>query len=118
MSLELSLIIEALHDFEKAKRLGSLSEEYFREASTLHLSKEDASALGVLEGDVVEVSSKAGSLKVRVKISNDVRRGLALMPPSPFSMALISSSEYPSIIKVKVSKSTGEPTRLATLLPP
>ncbi|MHC1601290.1 MAG: molybdopterin dinucleotide binding domain-containing protein [Candidatus Nezhaarchaeales archaeon] len=117
MSLELNLIIEGFHDFEKAKRLGSLSEEYLKEASTLYLSKEDASALGVSEGDVVEVLSKAGSLKARVKVSDEVKKGLAFMPPSPCSMALISSSEYPLIIRVKVSKSTGEPTSLATLLP-
>ncbi|MEM2214885.1 MAG: molybdopterin dinucleotide binding domain-containing protein [Candidatus Nezhaarchaeales archaeon] len=115
MRLELNLLIEGLHDFEKAKRLGSLSNEYCRESATIYLSQEDSSILGVSDGDIVEVSSKHGSVKVRARVRSDVRRGLAFMPPSPYSMALLGLDEHPSIIKVTVSKSSGEPTSLTTL---
>lgn len=109
-------MIEGFHEFEKAKRLGSLSSEYAREAATIYLSQEDASVLGVSEGDIVEVSSKRGLVKVRARVRSEIRGGLAFMPPSPYSMALIGPDEYPSIIKVVVSKSSGEPTSLTTLL--
>jgi len=115
MKLELNLILESFHDFEKAKRLGSLSEEYFRESATIYLSQDDASSIGVKEGDVVEVSSRQGSVKVRARIRSDVKRGLAFMPPAPHAMALFGPSERPSVIRVQVSKSSGEPTSLATL---
>jgi len=118
MKLELSLVLEGFHDFEKARRLGSLSEEYFRESATIYLSREDASSIGVEEGDVVEVSSPQGSVRVRARIRSDVKRGLAFMPPSPHAVALFKSSEYPSVIKVVVSKSSGEPTSLGTLFAP
>jgi len=118
MKLELSLIIEGFHDFEKARRLGSLSEEYFKESATIYLSQEDASFIGVKEGDVVEVSSPKGSVRVRARVRSDVKRGLAFMPPAPHTMALFGPSEYPSVIKVVVSKSSGEPTSLATLFAP
>ena len=115
MKLELDLVLEAFHDFERAKRLGSLSEEYFRESATIYLNQEDASSIGVKEGDVVEVSSRHGSVRVRARIRGDVKRGLAFMPPAPHAMALLGPSESPSVIRVQVSKSSGEPTSLATL---
>lgn len=118
MKLELSLIIEGFHDFEKARRLGSLSEEYFKESATIYLSQEDASFIGVEEGDVVEVFSPKGSVRVRARVRSEVKRGLAFMPPAPHAMALFGPSEYPSVIKVVVSKSSGEPTSLATLFAP
>ncbi|MEM0240669.1 MAG: molybdopterin dinucleotide binding domain-containing protein [Candidatus Nezhaarchaeales archaeon] len=115
MKLELNLLIESFHDFEKAKRLGSLSDEYCRESAIIYLSQEDSSVLGVSDGDIVEVSSKHGLVKVRARVRSDIRRGLAFMPPSPYSMALVGPDEYLSIIKVTVSKSSGEPTSLTTL---
>jgi len=115
MRLELTLVLEGFHDFERAKRLGSLSEEYFKESATIYLSQEDASSIGVNEGDVVEVSSPQGSVKVRARISSGVKRGLAFMAPAPHAMALLSPSQHSSVIKVVVSKSSGEPTSLVTL---
>ncbi|RLF21732.1 MAG: hypothetical protein DRJ68_02810 [Thermoprotei archaeon] len=118
VSLEVTLIVEGLHDFERAKRLGSLNPEFSKEASTIYLSGEDASSIGVSDGDVVEVSSDSGSVKVVAKLLDGLNKGMALMPPSPWSMALMPpSGGSTSTVKVKVSKSTGETTSLATLIP-
>jgi len=115
MKLELDLVLEGFHDFERARRLGSSSEEYFRESATIYLSQEDASSIGVRDGDVVEASSLQGSVKVRARVRNDVKKGLAFMSPAPHAMALFEPSERPSVIRIQVSKSSGEPTSLATL---
>lgn len=115
MKLELNLLIESFHEFEKARRLGSLSNEYAKESAIIYLSQEDASVLGISEGDIVEVSSKQASVKVKARVRGGIRKGLAFMPPSPYSMALLGPDEYLSIIKVTVSKSSGEPTSLVTL---
>lgn len=115
MKLELNLLIEGFHDFERARRLGSLSNEYVKESAVIYLSQEDASILGISDGNVVEITSKWGAVKVKARVRSDVRRGLAFMSPSPYSMALMGPDEYPSVIKVVVSKSSGEPTSLTTL---
>ena len=114
MSLELNLMIEGLHDFEKARRLGSLSSDFAKEASLIYISKMDSEELGVSENDVVEVSSSRGSIKARVKLLDGLNKGLALMASSPLSMSLADPSEYPSLIRVKIAKSSGEPTSLST----
>lgn len=113
--LELNLLIESFHEFERAKRLGSISNEYTNESAVIYLSQGDALALGVSEGDIVEVSSRYGSVKVKARVRSGIGRGLAFMPPSPFSMALMGPSERLSATKVVISKSSGEPTNLATL---
>lgn len=109
-------MLDRFHDFEKAKRLGSLSGEYLKEASTIYLSRDDAEVLGVSEGDVVEVVSGNRLIRVRVRVDKGIKKGFAFMPPSPMSIALFDSSRQPLI--VKVSRSTGEPTELLTILPP
>lgn len=111
----MDLLIESFHDFEKAKRFGSLSDEYARESATIYMSPEDASSIGVNEGDVVEVRSKHGSVKVRARVRSEVKKGLTFMPPSPHAMALVGPGEQLLPIKVRVSKSAGEPTSLIKL---
>lgn len=113
--LEVDLIIESFHDFEEAKRFGSLSDEYAKESATIYISPEDASSIGVNDGDVVEVYSKHGSVKVRARIKSEIKKGLAFMPPSPHAMALTRPGEQLSPIKVGISKSMGEPTSLLKL---
>jgi predicted molibdopterin-dependent oxidoreductase YjgC len=50
-----------------------------RRPETLNLSPEDASALGMAEGEVVRVSSRRGSLQVPVHVDEQLRAGLAFM---------------------------------------
>jgi len=50
-----------------------------RRKETLNLSPEDARALGVAEDEVVQVSSRRGSLEVPVHIDETLRAGLAFM---------------------------------------
>jgi predicted molibdopterin-dependent oxidoreductase YjgC len=50
-----------------------------RRPETLNLSPEDATRLGLAEGEVVRVSSRRGSLEVPVHIDEILRAGLAFM---------------------------------------
>jgi formate dehydrogenase major subunit len=50
-----------------------------RRPETLNLSPEDASGLGIAEGEMVRVSSRRGSLEVPVHIDEILRAGLAFM---------------------------------------
>ena len=50
-----------------------------RRPETLNLSPEDASRLGLAEGEVVRVSSRRGSLEVPVHVDETLRAGLAFM---------------------------------------
>jgi predicted molibdopterin-dependent oxidoreductase YjgC len=50
-----------------------------RRPETLDLSPEDASRLGVAEGEPVRVSSRRGSLEVPVHVDSSLRAGLAFM---------------------------------------
>jgi len=50
-----------------------------RRPETLDLSPEDASRLGLAEGETVRVSSRRGSLEVPVHVDSSLRAGLAFM---------------------------------------
>jgi len=50
-----------------------------RRPETLDLSPEDASRLGLAEGETVRVSSRRGSLEVPVHVDDSLRAGLAFM---------------------------------------
>ena len=50
-----------------------------RRPETLNLSPEDAARLGLAEGEVVEVSSRRGSIEAPVHIDETLRAGLAFM---------------------------------------
>lgn len=46
---------------------------------TVDIHPEDAARLGIVDGEIVEVSSRRGSLKVKVKITEQVAPGLVFM---------------------------------------
>jgi predicted molibdopterin-dependent oxidoreductase YjgC len=50
-----------------------------RRPETINLSPEDASTLGMAEGEVVRVSSRRGSLEAPVHVDEQLRAGLAFM---------------------------------------
>jgi len=50
-----------------------------RRPETVNLSPEDAAKLGMVEGEVVRVSSRRGSLEVPVHVDEQLRAGLAFM---------------------------------------
>jgi formate dehydrogenase major subunit len=50
-----------------------------RRPETINLSPEDASRLGMIEGEVVRVSSRRGSLEAPVHVDEQLRAGLAFM---------------------------------------
>ncbi len=47
---------------------------------TLHLHPEDAAALGVDDGAVVEVRSRAGAVEAPVEVTEDIMRGVVSLP--------------------------------------
>ncbi len=52
-----------------------------RRGESLDISPEDASRLGVVEGEVVRVSSPRGAIEVAVRIDEGLRPGLTFMTP-------------------------------------
>lgn len=47
---------------------------------TLRVSLEDASSLGVQEGDVVRLRSRTGMIEVPIEVTQDVRQGTVALP--------------------------------------
>ncbi len=46
----------------------------------LRISSEDAAAMSISDGDMVEVSTRSGSAEVPAKVTDDIRRGVVSMP--------------------------------------
>lgn len=91
-------------------------EEYRKLSAVIKMDPEDIKKLGVSEGDTVVVKNTCGKVVVKVEESGyDVpHKGVAYMPNSPWSNALVSADtggtgvpKY-KIIEVMVSDARGE----------
>ncbi|UCH57041.1 MAG: tRNA CCA-pyrophosphorylase [Candidatus Bathyarchaeota archaeon] len=60
--------------------VGKTSDQYFESAALIELSVADAEALGVEEGQPVEVSTAHGSVVVRSRPSKGLDEGMAFFP--------------------------------------
>jgi len=65
--------------------VGKTSERYFNSVAVVELSAADADALGLGEGDPVEVSTPHGSVVVRSRRSEGLDPGLAFFPYGPWA---------------------------------
>jgi formylmethanofuran dehydrogenase subunit D len=91
---------------------GKTSEKYFESVSYIELSKPDASALDLKEGQPLEVTTSEGSVIVYGHISDRLTEGIAFFPYGPWANQVISSEtegtgmpKYKGV-KAKLSKST------------
>jgi anaerobic selenocysteine-containing dehydrogenase len=62
-------------NFRSAKRLLARQSGTF-----LRISREDATALSIADGDLVEVSTRSGLVEVPAKVTTDIRPGVVSMP--------------------------------------
>ena len=51
-----------------------------KERCTLHVHSQDAACLGLISGDLAEVASASGSLRVVAEVGNDIRPGVVSLP--------------------------------------
>ena len=88
--LEVQLILARALDVDEVQAAkGSLSKEYQEVAARITVASRDAQRLNLKEGKKVEVSSKAGSVVVRVKLHENQPEGMVIMQPSPWAFAVI-----------------------------
>ena len=71
---------------------GRFSEEYAKLSAVIKMDASDIKKLDVKEGDTVVVKNEGGKVIVRVESSGyDSHPGIAYMPNSPWSNALVSA---------------------------
>jgi len=46
----------------------------------VQINKEDAKAKGIISGDVVKVSGKAGSVSLQARVTGDIKKGVVSLP--------------------------------------
>jgi formylmethanofuran dehydrogenase subunit D len=95
---------------------GRFSEEYLKLSAVIKMDAADIKKLDVKEGDTVVVKNDGGKVIVRVEKSgyDTTHQGIAYMPNSPWSNALVSAdtggSGVPQYKKIEamVSSAKGE----------
>lgn len=114
-SLELRLILARSLEVDVAAVQGTLSTAYQEAAARITISKVDAQRLNLKEGTPIQVASKHGQVVVRLHIDEDAPEGLAIMPPSPYSHALLPPTPPHQGITVTLKSTTNPPTSLEDL---
>jgi len=101
---------------------GKTSPEYSEKVAVVFVHPEDASLIGVKEGETVRVSTEFGSVVVRCVFGN-TERGTVFMPMGPWANFLTSplteGTGMPSLkgLKARLTKAPGEkPTPLEELV--
>ena len=71
--------------------VGKTSDQYFRSVSYVEVSAEDAEAVGMNDGNLVEVATPHGSVVVSVRVSKDLEKGMAFFPYGPWANQVFGS---------------------------
>jgi len=115
--IEVHLILARALDVDEAQAgHGSLSKDYQKVAARITISFRDAQRLNVKEGDMVEVTSKTGSVVVIATLHQNQPEGMVVMPPSPWAFALIESMFSSQGTRVSIKPSKGPVTSINKLL--
>lgn len=118
--IEVLLISGRTVDQGASLERGKTSEEYFRSVAAIELSGADADALGLGDGDPVEVSTPHGSVVVRSRRSEGLDRGLAFFPYGPWANQVFGSETcgtgMPSFKGVRVTIRPAEGRAVPTLV--
>jgi formylmethanofuran dehydrogenase subunit D len=119
--LELKLVIAHSSDTEIKAARGKTSDEYIDSAARIRLNESDLKRLNLKENDVVEVKTKTGKIVVSAYIDEGVNSGMAVIPYSPWALALVdlpsdSSNIQLHGIRIEVSKTEEKITSLDELL--
>ena len=124
---EYSITIVTYRDVFQSKALeeSMFSEEYQKLSAVIKMDESDIKKVGVSEGDSLTVKNGSGQVNLRVEKSGyeEPHEGIAYMPNSPWSNALVSADTGGSgvpkykAIEVKVSKAkTDEITKIDDLI--
>jgi formylmethanofuran dehydrogenase subunit D len=73
------------------KEEGKFSERYIQEVSTCQIDPEDLNILNLKPGECVRLTTKYGSVVLRVAASTLVHRGCVFVPYGPYSNILIGT---------------------------
>jgi formylmethanofuran dehydrogenase subunit D len=119
--LELTLVIAYSSDTEIKATRGKNSEEYTESAARIRMNESDLKRLNLKEHDTVSVKNKIGNIVVRAYIDSSINSGTALMPYSPWALALVDvASDLELIqlhgIRIEVSKTDEEISSLDEIL--
>ena len=92
---------------------GRFSEEYLKLSAVIKMDAADIKKLDVKEGDTILVKNTSGEVIVRVESSGyDSHSGIAYMPNSPWSNALVnadtSGSGVPQYKNIKATVSSAK----------
>ena len=89
-NIDLKLVIAPSFEADIAATGDKYSKEYIDAAAIVTLHKSDLQKLGIEDGKNVSLKNKTGSIVVRARVSEKAKEGLAVMPPSPWAMALVA----------------------------
>ncbi len=99
--------------------VGKTSEEYFESTSFVELSSGDAEALGVEDGQNVEVVTPHGSVVVTGRVSEQLDAGLAFFPYGPWANQVFGSATggtgMPAYKGIEVSIQTAKSKKVKSL---
>ncbi|MHA2352583.1 MAG: molybdopterin dinucleotide binding domain-containing protein [Candidatus Thorarchaeota archaeon] len=106
-------------DVESAKDI--LSKEFLERAARVRLSKGDLQRLGLKDGGLANIKSKAGNIVLVAYGDEKVPEGSAVIPYGPWALALVSVPKDDSApqfhgVSVTVTRSDDEVTPLEALL--
>ena len=115
---ELKLVIARSFETDIEAVSDKTSKEYFEMAARVQLDEGDMKRLNIKDGDVVAIESETATVMVRAYTNTRESKGLAVMPQSPWAMALVSVPEDDSppqlhgiSVTVKTSKEGVTPVK-------
>ncbi|MFW9980709.1 MAG: molybdopterin dinucleotide binding domain-containing protein [Candidatus Thorarchaeota archaeon] len=88
--VDLKLIIARSFETDVESVKDKYSSKYQESAAIVRLNKGDLQRLGLKDGGSVSVEAKAGSIIVRAFSDDKVPVGSAIIPHSPWALALVS----------------------------
>ncbi len=114
--LEVRLVLARALDVDEAQASkGSLSKEYQECAARITISSRDAQRLNLEEGHLVDVNSDIGQVTVKAKLQENQPEGMVVMPPSPWSFAVIEAMVPSQGTMVIIKPSKGPITPIQNL---
>ncbi len=74
-----------------ALEVGKTSDQYFKSVSYVEVSAEDAEAMGMDDGNPVEVATPHGSVVVSGRVSKGLEKGMIFFPYGPWANQVFGS---------------------------
>ena len=118
---EMKLVITRSFETDIESVKDKFSNEYLESAARLGLSKPDFQRLGLADGKHASVKSKERTVVAIAYIDEKLPEGTAIMPYSPWALALVSvpnDGNPPKLhgVDITVTKSSEDVTPLESLL--